>query len=184
MPGAEFHVVHGDTLEAAALRRSAAAPALASLLGASPPTLASGTPLRDQASGRAPGACCQTKRRPKSGEALDVLHINIRSFVSHAAELNALIQLRKSPPAIVSVNETWLDRSTQQVELEGYELVARRDRQEGQDDRKCGGVMVFARADIANSVTLLEKSIAAERDVVGRAHRSGALLALHMASPA
>ena len=120
MPGAEPHARHGDTLEVAAL------------------------PLRDETSGRTPGACLQTKCRPRSREVFDVSHINIRSFIGHAAELNALIQLRKSPPAIVSLNGTWLDESTEQVELEGYELVAR---QEGQDDRKCGGIIVFARAD-------------------------------------
>ena len=76
---------------------------------------------------------------PRAGrsrdETFDMLHINIRSFSGHAAELNALVQLRKIPPAIVCLNETWLDKSTEQVELNGYQLTARRDRQDGQDDR-------------------------------------------------
>ena len=92
-----------------------------------------------------------------------MLRINIQSFSDHAAELNALVQLRKIPPAMVCLNETWLDKSTEQVELNGYKLTGRRDRQDGQDDRKRGGVMVFSRDDIASSVTLLENSEHAER---------------------
>ena len=46
-------------------------------------------------------------------ETFDMLHINIRSFSGHAAELNALVQLRKIPPALVCLNETWLDKSTE-----------------------------------------------------------------------
>ena len=98
--------------------------------------------------------------RPTAHTALEIFHVNIRGFLSHAAELVAFIRLRPRPPAIVCLNETFLDKSTKLVELEGYEVSARRDRQDG---RKCGGVLVFSRADIARNVTLLEKSGQSER---------------------
>ena len=76
-------------------------------------------------------------------ETFAMLHINIRNFMGHAAGLSALVQLRKTPPTIVCLNETWLEKSTEHVELSGYKkITARRDWQDGQDDRKCGGVMV------------------------------------------
>ena len=66
----------------------------------------------------------------------------------------------KIRPAIVCINETFLDKSVLHVELEGYALVARRGRD---DARKCGGVMVFARSDVAANVTLLHRSADSER---------------------
>jgi hypothetical protein len=53
-----------------------------------------------------------------------------------------------------------LDKSIGTVDLEGYALVARRDRRDG---RKCGGVIVFARSDISSRCTLLDESVQAER---------------------
>jgi hypothetical protein len=91
---------------------------------------------------------------------LEVLHVNIRGFVSHSAELAAHIRLMKAAPSIVCINETFLDKLVENVELEGYAVIGRRDRDDG---RKCGGVMVFARTEIANNVTLLEKSGQSER---------------------
>ena len=98
--------------------------------------------------------------RSDAAEALDILHLNIQGYASHAAELTAYIRLRRTPPAIVCLNETFLDKSTSTVTLCGYELVARRDRRGG---RKGGGVAIFARVDISNSVTLLLGSADAER---------------------
>ena len=74
--------------------------------------------------------------------------------------MTAVIRACKQPPALVCLNETFLDPSTEDVELEGYQLIARRDRDDG---RKCGGVAVFARADAARAVTLVEKSKTNER---------------------
>ena len=45
------------------------------------------------------------------------------------AELTATLRLMDKPPALVCLNETFLDKSVKTVQLEGYELVARRDRQ-------------------------------------------------------
>ena len=102
-------------------------------------------------------------RHNDRGTDIDILHLNIQGFCGHAAELSAYIQLLKTSPSIICLNETFLDKSTPEVELHGYVLAARRDRQDGQDYRKCGGVMVFTKADIANNVTLLESSREAER---------------------
>ena len=53
-------------------------------------------------------------------------------------------------PPIVCLNDTFLDESIGDVSLEGYSIVARRDRNDG---RKCGGVMVYALKAIAARVT-------------------------------
>ena len=75
-------------------------------------------------------------------------------------ELTARIRLMLRKPDIVCLNETFLDSSTKEVSLEGYSLVARRDRCDG---RQCGGVAVFARSEVAERITLLEKSQQHER---------------------
>ena len=71
-----------------------------------------------------------------------------------------MLRLYSVLPEIVCLNATFLNRSIEDVELEGYSVVARRDRKDG---RQGGGVMVFARHDVANHITLLEESQTAER---------------------
>ena len=44
-------------------------------------------------------------------------------------------------PDLVCINETFLYRAVEAIALEGYSLVARRDRNDG---RKCGGIAAFA----------------------------------------
>ena len=61
---------------------------------------------------------------------------------------------------MVCVTETFLDKSTGVVQLEGYTEVGRRDRE---DDTGWGGVLVFAQRDLAQSVVLLERSVTEER---------------------
>jgi hypothetical protein len=53
-----------------------------------------------------------------------------------------------------------LNRSIEDVTVEGYRMVARRDRDDG---RVCGGVIVYAHEDLASRVTLIEKSADSER---------------------
>ena len=65
-------------------------------------------------------------------------HLNVRGWKSKAAELTALIRLEEEKPAVVCITETFLDRSTGEVCLEGYELAARRDRS---DDSGWGGAL-------------------------------------------
>ena len=93
-------------------------------------------------------------------EKFNIFFVNIRGFVSHPAELTGMLRLYIVLPEIVCLNETFLNRSIEDVELEGYSVVARRDRKDG---RQGGGVLVFARRDVANLITLIEKSQTAER---------------------
>ena len=88
------------------------------------------------------------------------MFFNIRGLISHLAELTAVLRLSTKPPALVCLNENFLDPPIEEVMLEGYILVARRDRDDG---RKCGGVAVFARSVIASNVALVEKSSCSER---------------------
>ena len=60
-----------------------------------------------------------------------VLHVNIRDWISHAAELVARLRRLKEKPDLICVNETFLDRTLEHRTLEGYSLVARRDRSDG-----------------------------------------------------
>lgn len=63
-------------------------------------------------------------------------------------------------PALVCLNETFLDKSIEDIELEGCELVARTDRDDG---RLGGGIAVYALRQIASQIALLERSSSAER---------------------
>ena len=58
------------------------------------------------------------------------------------------------------INESWLDKSTEDIILEGYVIASRRDRDDG---RKCGGVIVFAHCSVASRVTEIKKSDSSER---------------------
>ena len=93
-------------------------------------------------------------------ERFDLLHVNVQGLCSHLPELTARLRAMSRQPAAVCVNESFLDASIGFVELEGYSIVARRDRKDG---RQGGGVIVFARTDIANRLTLVEESMEAER---------------------
>ena len=89
-----------------------------------------------------------------------VLHVNIRGWVSHVAELVARLRRMKEKPNLICVNETFLDRTLEHLTLEGYTLVARRDRNDG---RQGGGIAALAASDIAERVTLIQSSDDAER---------------------
>jgi hypothetical protein len=94
-------------------------------------------------------------------DVFSVYHINIQGYSPrHAAELAAALRLLKSLPDVVCVSESFLDRSTQQVDLEGYSVISRRDRDDG---RRCGGVIVWAKDESAACVTQLLISAVAER---------------------
>ena len=91
-----------------------------------------------------------------------ILHSNIRGFVSHRALLEGQLQLLQRRPTLVCLNETFLDESIGDgaVNLGGYVLVARRDRQDG---RSGGGIAVFAAAAASAHITLCEHSVEYER---------------------
>ena len=58
-------------------------------------------------------------------------HVNIRGVRRNLAELVARLRLATQKPTLVCVTESFLGRATQHVSLEGYELIARRDRDTG-----------------------------------------------------
>jgi hypothetical protein len=92
-----------------------------------------------------------------------IMHVNIRGLKSHMAELCAVVRLRDSKPDIICINETFLDASTEYIAPEGYATIGRRDRSHSGDTRRCGGIIVYARAEIANHISLLLTSATCER---------------------
>ena len=63
-------------------------------------------------------------------------------------------------PELICINETHLSRTVEHVALEGYSLVARRDRSDG---RQGGGIAAFALTSIAERISLVQSSDDAER---------------------
>ena len=85
-----------------------------------------------------------------------ILHLNIRGWATHHTELTAILLMRKKLPDVVCVSETWLQRTVGTIPFEGYTLITRRDRCNGEGFG--GGVVIFARDGIAKNVTALEPS--------------------------
>ena len=79
---------------------------------------------------------CSSRRETEDVEiACDefvITHINIRGWLSN---FEAQMRLRTSLPQIVLMNETTLDRSVAHPDMDGYEVIARKDNEE-----KCHGV--------------------------------------------
>ena len=103
---------------------------------------------------------------------LSILLCNIRGPRTNSVELSASIRDMRKSPSIICLNETFLDKSIVHPTLEGYALVARRDRA----SRKGGGVAVFAKSDICESVCLLKVSDCAERVWLAVHSSSGPIL--------
>ena len=95
----------------------------------------------------------------RSEKGLTMFHLNLRGYLSHIAEVTALLRGFAEKPMLVSLNETFLTRAAEHVELEGYGLLARRDR----GNQWGGGVLVFVLTEYLPRVTLVEKSAVAER---------------------
>ena len=93
-----------------------------------------------------------------------MLQCNIRGFSSHCVELEGQLRLLPTRPEIVCLNETLLevplDATAGRIELEGYTLISRRERDDG---RVGGGIALFALDSIAPQVVLLEHSKEHER---------------------
>ena len=83
---------------------------------------------------------------------------NNKGFALLKAELLVHLQLLDWP-TFVALNETLLDESSPAT-LEGYVLLSRRDRSDG---RKGGGILLFAKEDVAASAVLLKHSEDDER---------------------
>ena len=94
------------------------------------------------------------------GDAAQILHYNIRGWVSHSAELTAVLRSLPALPTIVVLTETWLTDAFEEPTLEGYNLVARRDRV----GQMGGGVIMFAEKSRSPCVCMLECSV--ENEVI------------------
>ncbi len=93
---------------------------------------------------------------------LTFLHANIRSFgfksKTKSAEIKRLIE-RSDFPTFVFFTETWLDKSSEELSLEGYVEVSRKDRRSSAH----GGVAAFAKVGFENTIVHIGDSKVAER---------------------
>ena len=92
---------------------------------------------------------CLEVNGESSEKSMTMLHINLRGYLSHIAETTALLRSMDEKPFLVALNETFLTKAIEHVELEGHQVLARRDR-EGQWG---GGVLVFIFDEYAPRVT-------------------------------
>ena len=102
---------------------------------------------------------CQSRPELSINTSITLLHLNIRCFVSHQAELTAHIH-HHNHPSFIAITETWLDDSTASPKLPGYTLTARLDRRDG---RQRGGIALFSRDDAAVFVVHILDSARHER---------------------
>ena len=79
--------------------------------------------------------------------------INIQSLKGYQIEL--IHHLEKMCPHIVFLQETWLDESTEQIRINNYKTISRRDRAL-QPNR--GGILTLARSDFNNLVHVSNSS--------------------------
>ena len=84
---------------------------------------------------------------------LSMLHINLRGYVSHIAEVTALLRGMVNKQFLVTLNETFLTKAIENVQLEGYQVLVRRDR----ESQWGGGVLVFVLDEYAPRVMLVGK---------------------------
>ena len=105
------------------------------------------------------GGLCKPRLSPPSPDSFTIVHLNIHGFVSHRIELEVRLHMLGYPP-LVGLTETFLDKSAKSLELHGYTLVSRLDRRNGQH---CGGIALFARSDVAESIVHVGDSDLHER---------------------
>ena len=89
-----------------------------------------------------------------------IWYLNCQGLKSHLAEISARIHLAPAKPSLLCLNETFLDKAILDLATPSYDLVVRRDRNDG---RQCGGVAVYALTSVAPSVTVCGISPVAER---------------------
>ena len=65
----------------------------------------------------------ETVERSELG--LKMLHLNLRGYISYIAETIALLRAMEEKPFLVYLNETFLTKAVENVELEGYQVLAR-----------------------------------------------------------
>ena len=72
---------------------------------------------------------------------------NVRSLRAHKGEL--MYHLERLQPHVVLIQETWLDSASEEIVLEGFQKVSRRDRAATANR---GGIATYARQDFKNLV--------------------------------
>jgi len=83
--------------------------------------------------------------------------INIQCFLAHLAELSFQLEIHR--PHVVCIQETWLDESHKEINVPGYEVVARRDRHAGSNR---GGVLTLQRKGF-NGLVFIDNAKEEER---------------------
>ena len=114
---------------------------------------------RRQRLGRHVLQICREDESDIPDEPVTVMHVNIRGFLTHIAETTAMIRNLPKKPSLVVLNETFLTKAVEDVQIEGYVLLARRDRGE----QWGGGVAVFVQAGQVANASVVEVSDVAER---------------------
>ena len=92
-----------------------------------------------------------------------IWQVNIQGLMTKKRrldELAARVRAADTRPHMILITETWLGQAVEEVCLEGYSVISRRDRDE---ESERGGVLVLVQQDLADRVVELEKSAAAER---------------------
>ena len=75
-----------------------------------------------------------------SPDGIFIYLINIQNLLARTAELFFRLEIHR--PHVVCIQETWLDESHKEIDIPGYEVVARRDRHAGSNR---GGVLTLQR---------------------------------------
>ena len=97
---------------------------------------------------------------PVPSSHISILHLNIRGCHSYRSELQMQLKLMTEQPTIIILNEFFLDNSISSIDLDGYILISRRDRQDGSG---WGGICCFARRDFQYCIVEILRSNIAER---------------------
>ena len=100
-----------------------------------------------------------TVELPMQNEGATFLLGNVRSIRNQINAGKLQMQLEETEPDVVLLTETWLDSSTEELEISGYQSIARRDRRSA---KKGGGVAILVRCSFRN-VGLLHLSKSSER---------------------
>ena len=104
-------------------------------------------------------ACLSVGSAPAFPKGVCIYFVNIRCLLKAENFAELCLQLEVHKPHVVCIQETWLNESTQEVNIPGYETCSRRDRHAG-DNR--GGILTLQRANF-NALVHISNSVAEER---------------------
>ena len=82
---------------------------------------------------------------------ISILSVNIRCLLKNLEQL--IVHLNSYAPNILSVQETWLNKATEEVNIPGYKVVSRRDRKCGENR---GGIATYQRHDFNGLVHIAD----------------------------